>query len=181
MVSLNNTFNWYCVHALVKREHIAAANIELKVGVEVYCPRITYTKVTKMGKKRFTEALFPGYIFMRCENQKNFRHIMSMNGVKCIVKYGNHYPEIPASLIDSIKSAFGDDRVIVPDQQICPGDDVVVLNGPFSNFTAQVSQVSTGQNRVAMLMDMLGREIEVSMPIDSVFSKENSPRRALTL
>ena len=56
---------WFCLRTQTKREHIAAAILDRLDEVEVFCPRISQVKKTRAGKKRFVEAMFPGYIFGR--------------------------------------------------------------------------------------------------------------------
>ena len=54
---------WYCVQVGPKREHIAAANLQVEEGVEVFCPRIRYRKKTRRGVIWFVEAMFPCLLY----------------------------------------------------------------------------------------------------------------------
>ena len=54
---------WYVLRTRPKSEHIAANALAQRSGIEVYCPRLKFRKMTSRGKVTFTEALFPGYIF----------------------------------------------------------------------------------------------------------------------
>ena len=72
---------WYCVQTRPKSEHIAAAGLVRFEGVEVYCPRIRFQKVTKRGKVWFREALFPNYIFARFAVEQHLRLVGSSQAV----------------------------------------------------------------------------------------------------
>ena len=95
---------WYCLRTESKREHVAAANIRTQVEAEVYCPRVSYHKMTRRGKVRFTEAMFPGYIFVRCEILEAMRHLLAMGGVVSVVRYGSDIPAVPAEFVEELKA-----------------------------------------------------------------------------
>ena len=97
---------WYCLSTQSKREHIAATNIKQRAGLESFCPRIAYKKKTRRGIVRFVEPLFPNYIFVHCAIEDHLRHLLAMQGVKHIVKYGERIPHLPAEFIDELIGSF---------------------------------------------------------------------------
>ena len=64
---------WFCLRTQTKREHIAAAILSRMSALEVFCPRISQVKRTRTGKKRFVEAMFPGYIFAKFHYPTHYR------------------------------------------------------------------------------------------------------------
>ena len=44
---------WYCARTKPKHEHIAAANIITKLGLEVFNPRLRMERPTQLWKARF--------------------------------------------------------------------------------------------------------------------------------
>ena len=89
--------NWYCFQTLNKKEHVAAGHIRIRANSPVFCPRIRSLKLTKKGKRYFTEALFPGYIFVYISLPKDLRHILSMPGIRKVVSFGEHIPVVCSS------------------------------------------------------------------------------------
>lgn len=167
---------WYCLQMQPKREHIAARNIRSRVNLEVFCPRITYFKHTRRGKVRFTEALFPGYLFARCDISVSMRHLLAIQGVRAVVRYGQHIPIIPDSFISTLRSNLGGENKEVEDSAIIHGSEVVILEGPFKNLTAIVSGQVPARERVKLLLEFLGREISVKLPVESLLAKKQDPK-----
>jgi transcriptional antiterminator RfaH len=169
----NSDRAWYCLYTQPKREHIAAANIKSRTLEEVYCPRISFHKRTRQGKKRFTEALFPGYIFVNWPHHQGFRHLMAMPGVRNIVRAGEDYRPVPSVIIEALRVRLGGDYLDLPEPSLELGQDVVIIDGPFAEFTAKVCLLPDGRDRVAVLLDFLGREITINVSRNSIMCSEN--------
>lgn len=182
MISKLRTLNtppkiaWYCLQCLPKRERISAENIRSRIGIEVFCPRITYLKRTRRGKVRFTEALFPGYLFVRCDITVSLRHLLSMRGVKALLRYGTYIPTVPDNIISVLRTKLGGEHLEIERPAISAGSEVVILEGPFKNLTAIVSGQVPARERVQLLLEFLGQEITVDMPTQSLLAKKQEPK-----
>tara|TARA_R100000027_G_scaffold67340_1_gene65667 strand:+ start:33112 stop:33678 length:567 start_codon:yes stop_codon:yes gene_type:complete len=167
---------WYCLRSQTKKEHLAAAQIRHRVGIEVFAPRITFTKKTKRGKVRFTEALFPGYLFCRCNIQEHMRHLLSMPGIINIVRYGDRTPPIPDEFMAELKERIPSEKHESSDPIIEVGAPVTVVEGPFKDLQAVVSQVLSARDRVRILLEFLGRQAEIEVPSHAVFREDKTPK-----
>ena len=168
---------WYAIKAQTKREHIAAEAIRVRAALEVFCPRITYFKNTEQrGRIRFTEALFPGYIFVRCAISEQFRHLLAIGGVSGVVRYGDHFPTVPEAFIAELQDRLIGECREVDDPQLGEGSEVVVTDGPFADLRAIVSGLIPARERVAVLLDFLGRQIKVEVAADSVIAADPRAR-----
>ena len=96
---------WHCLRTQTKREHIAAALLDRLENVEVYCPRISQVKKTRSGKRRFTEALFPGYIFARFCFHTDSRQVVHSQGITRMVQLGERRV-IPEHIIADLKASL---------------------------------------------------------------------------
>lgn len=164
---------WYCFKALPKKEHIAAQLLSKVDNVEALCPRISYLKKTKRGKVRFVECLFPGYLFVRADLKDAYRHIRSIQGVRDIVSFGDRVPVLPDAFVADLKNRIGEENTrALPDPVIEAGQLVTVIEGPFKDLQAIVSGELSSQNRVALLLQFLGREMEISVPLESVIAEQ---------
>ncbi|MEM0966877.1 MAG: transcription termination/antitermination NusG family protein [Verrucomicrobiota bacterium] len=168
---------WYCLRCQTKKEHLAGAHIRSRVGIEVFAPRITFTKNTRKGKARFTEALFPGYLFAACTIDLHLRHLLSIPGVIGIVRYGNHVPPVPGEFIDELRSRIPNETFDSPDPIIEVGAAVTITEGPFKDLQAVVSEVLPARDRIRILLEFLGRQTEVEVSPDTVFPDEATPKR----
>ena len=168
---------WYCFRALPKREHIAASLLQTTDGLEALCPRISYVKKTRRGKVRFTESLFPGYVFVRADLAVSYRHIRSVQGIRDVVAFGDRIPRLPDDFIADIRTRFGaDSERELPQPVIGVGQDVIVTEGPFKDIQAIVSGELDGHQRVAILLDFLGRQMEISIPVEALEPGQRIPR-----
>ncbi len=180
MISLHLEVNseeaWYCLHTQPKREHIAAANIRSRVGLKVFCPRITYFKKTRRGRVRFTEALFPRYIFTCCEIGSRYRTLLSIPGVNSVVRYGHEFPRLPGAFIDHLKEQVPDECRESPEPALTIGSEVVVIDGPFKDIIAVVNGHLPALKRVSLLLEFLGRQINVDLPAHNIMVRNREPK-----
>lgn len=167
---------WYCLRSQTKKEHLAAAQIRARVDIEVFAPRITFSKKTKRGKVRFTEALFPGYLFCRCQIEENLRHLLSMPGIIGVVRYGNRIPPIPDEFIEELKARIPTEKHENADPVIEVGSPVTVVEGPLKNLQAVVTQVLGARERVRILLEFLGQQTEIEVSAHSVFREDKKPK-----
>ena len=154
---------WYAVKATPKREHFAAELLRRELGVEAFAPRIRYTKKTRRGKVKFTEALFPGYLFVHAELKATFRMILSVSGVSGLVRYGDRVPSVPEAFIEELRSRLPDETHEEPETAIREGQAVTILEGPFKNWDAIVSGVIPARERALLLVDFLGRTLQIEV------------------
>src|SRR5438132_8450972 len=106
--SVSFPMKWYCLRTQQKREHIAAAHVRCIEGVEVYCPRLRYEKMTRRGKLWFREALFPGYLFARMHLPDHQKLVTCAQGITGIVRFGLWPTVVPDSAIDDFRAYAGD-------------------------------------------------------------------------
>ena len=173
---------WYCFKALPKKEHIAAQLLKPYEGIESFCPRLAYMKNTRRGKVRFVECLFPGYVFLNADLKLHYRLIKATQGIKDVVSFGNRIPVMPEAFIEELKERLKDDDGGVPMVEapgIKPGMEVTILEGPLRNFSAIVSADLDAHQRVALLLDFLGRQMEVKLPQEDVLAKDHQPRKSV--
>ncbi len=155
--------SWFCVRAQPKHEHIAAAHLRNEPEVEVYLPRIRFRRSTRRGPVWFTEALFPGYLFARFDLAGGLRRFHYAPGVRGIVHFGEKWPTIPDATIEELRATAGDEEVRVVVEQFRPGETVLIAEGAFRGLSAVVNRVMPAKDRVAVLLEFLGRQTMVEL------------------
>jgi transcriptional antiterminator RfaH len=171
MTDTTESLEWHCLRTQTKREHIAAGMLSSHCKVEVFCPRVSQVKKTRTGKKRFTEALFPGYIFARFDYATQFRHIMHTQGVVHIVSNGDRRV-VPEAVIQTLKESLTEAIIEAPDLSLEEGAAVEILTGSLKGMDGMVLASLPAQKRVEILLDFLGREITVAVHPDDIILKE---------
>ncbi|MCU0784676.1 MAG: transcriptional activator RfaH [Verrucomicrobia bacterium] len=159
---------WFCLRAQPKHEHIAAAHLRKEPDLEVYLPRIRFKRSTRQGPVWFTEALFPSYLFARFDLAAGLRKVHHARGVRGVVHFGSQWPTIPDAVIDTLRATVGADQVHVIQEQLQPGEDVQISGGVFHGLRAVVTRVLPARQRVAVLLEFLGRQTTVELPTGAV-------------
>lgn len=167
--------SWYCIRTQPKHEHIAAARMQLLQDVEVFAPRLRFKRPTKRGLRWFVEAMFPGYIFGKFVLVLQHRQIQAVNGVSAIVHFGKQYAVMPARIIAELRQHAGSDAMVVIDSAVAAGDEVRVASGPFAGVSAIVTQALPGRERIRILLELLGQQVEAEVSRDGVVGKLQHP------
>lgn len=145
--------------------------------MQAFCPRIAYRKKTKRGVVRFVEPLFPNYIFVLCEIHQHLRHIMAMQGIRSVVKYGERIPSLTPDFIQELDQYFVEEIKEIADPDFEPGEQVVLAEGPFADLHAIVASYTPAQDRIRVLLDFLGRDITIEVPRGQVLRPDYEPKK----
>lgn len=157
---------WYCLRTQPKREHIAAGQLRLLAGVDVFAPRIRFRRRTARGKVWFDEALFPGYLFVRFNYAEMLRAVSSAVGVRGLVRFAGECAVVPNALIDALQS---DQTIVIADEpDVAAGDRAVVADGALCGLSAVIQQVMPGGERVRILLEIMGTAVMADVPVAAV-------------
>jgi len=167
---------WFVLKCKTKKEHIAAEHIRRRAELEVFCPRVSFRRKTRRGLVRFIEALFPGYIFVKCDLKEHKRHIQAMEGVIGVVHFGPHTPNLDDALVEELRSQCPDELRELPDPQFKAGDEVLVAEGPFREFKAIFQHYLPAKQRVQVLLDFLGRSLTIEVPAHTLVKEGYEPK-----
>ena len=159
---------WFALRSQPKHEHIAAGHLRQIPGVEVFLPRIRFRRKTRRGAVWVTEALFPNYLFGRFDWLTQLRRIHHVPGVAGVIHFGNRWPTIPDDVMAELHALFGADELHVVPEMPAVGDAVSVAGGVFHGLSAIVASVLPGRKRVQVLLDFLGRQTSVELPLEQV-------------
>jgi transcriptional antiterminator RfaH len=159
-----NDVAWFCIRSQQKHEQLAARQLAQIDDVEVFSPRVRFSRSTPYGPVLVTESLFPNYLFARFNWQTSLARIHYAPGVKHIVHFGDKWPTVPAEVIEELRANIGRQELLVIQDGFAPGDRVEFAGGAFHGLKAVVTQVMPARDRVAILMNFLGRQtmLEVS-------------------
>ena len=178
MTSMATTGNWFCLRSQPKHEHIAAAHLKKMEGIEVFLPRVRFQRATRQGKAWVTEALFPNYLFARFDWHNSLRQVQAARGVSGVVHFGERWPVVAEAVIADLQAAFGTEELHTISATLVPGDVVEIGEGAMRGLSAVVTRVLPSRQRVAVLMDFLGRQTTIEVPLNAII-KEGDVRVAI--
>jgi len=148
---------WYCARTKPKHEHIAAANVGKRLGLEVFHPRLCLKRATQRGAVRVVEPLFPCYIFIRCVLENCLDEMRHVPGISSLVHFGQKIPPVPESAIAELKQCFESEEYMIMEDGVVPGAEVRIADGVFMGFSGMVVRALSAGERIQILLDFLGR------------------------
>ncbi len=160
---------WYVAHTKAGAERLAESNL-IRQGFTTYLPRARLRKRSARGASMVTVPLFPRYIFIQLDLENApWRAVNSTFGVSRLVSFGERPAHLDPAVIDEIRGRERDDG-IVPISDIVPfkqGERVEITHGAFSDRTG-IFQCRSDKERVVVMLNLLGRDISVSVEQDAV-------------
>lgn len=159
---------WFVVQAQPNAEPKAVFHLN-RQGFETYLPR--YLKRRRHARRVDTVAapLFPRYLFVSIDmGVQRWRSIFSTVGVSRIVCNGEMPTAVPDQVIENLRAREHDGLVkldLRPSFRV--GDKVRLLDGAFADCLGLYEGLKDG-DRVALLLDLLGRKVRVTVDTDSV-------------
>ena len=160
---------WFVVQTQPNRESKASEHLR-RQGFEVYLPR--YLKRRSHARKIETVAapLFPGYLFVAIDMAtQRWRAIKSTIGVLRLVTNGDEPAPVSKAIINAMHQREDEKGFVKIDQTrvFNRGDKVRVLAGAFTD-TPGLFDGLADRERVAILLDLLGRKVRVILDADLV-------------
>jgi len=159
---------WFCLRAEPKREHLAATGLRRRFGIECLSPRLRFRKLTQRGPIWFVEAMFPGYLFVKFVYSTQHRAAESSHGVRGIVRFGDRLATLPANTVIALQSKAGAEEVVTIDSSLKIGQPVQLIEGPFQGLEVVVTQLLPAKERIRVLLEFLGRSLEMEVPAQKV-------------
>jgi transcriptional antiterminator RfaH len=160
---------WYAVYTQARMEKWARSNLWER-GFEVYLPQ--YRKERRHARKTdwVSAPLFPRYLFVDADPDAGHRRsISTAPGVISMVSFGERPSTVSDALIQDIKAredAAGHVKLVEPNT-LSPGDQVRLHSGAMADHIGLYERQGDGE-RVVILLNLLGREVRVKVPSDSI-------------
>jgi transcriptional antiterminator RfaH len=160
------TVRWYLIHTKPRREAVAEINLR-RQGYQVYYPRLLRpTRIRGRWVDRVA-SLFPRYLFLRLAvGGQSLAPVRSTMGVANIVRFGSDYTIVPDVVVENLRLRAEPETGLHRLQGYAPfeqGSNVRVVAGVFDGLEG-VFQRESSDERVVLLLKLLGRETLVQLP-----------------
>lgn len=153
--------NWFALYTKPRSEFKASQQLA-GVEVEHYLPKITRLKQWSDRKKKVTEPLIRGYIFIYVNEQERLVSVEQPSIVRCIFD-GGHPAAIPDWQIDNIRKMLSHKPEILVYNGIVSGTKVKIKNGPFKGIVGTVANNEAGKS-ISISIDLLNRSVIAKVP-----------------
>lgn len=160
--------NWYIVRTHARAEAKAVLNLE-RQGFSTYMPRYLKRRRHARRVEIVPAPLFPRYLFVAIDiASQRWRSIQSTFGVAQLVCNGDDPSAVSAAIVQELRQRE-DDRgfVQLARRGFARGEKVRVVEGVFSACLG-LFEGMTDNERVTVLLDLLGRKVRVIMDRDAV-------------
>jgi transcriptional antiterminator RfaH len=170
--------HWYCVRSKPKKERMAAGSVESLHGLDVFCPQIRFQRKTVRGPVWFQEAMFPGYFFARFDLFEMKRAVSYAPGVLNIPIFDGRIVPVPDAVIESLRADLDAESVVEAVEPLEVGEETTVLEGSMRGLKVKIIKLMPAQERVGVLMEMLGTLVEAEFPVDALEHRMKHPMAA---
>lgn len=159
---------WFIVQ--LKPNGIANALRNLhRQGFATFHPRQTATKRVRDRLVTREEPVFPGYLFVTFDvDTAPWRRINATLGVARLLTTPSLVPaRVPPAFMAALRRRCAEDGLVRPPDALAPGDIVRVVEGPFAETVSRIEALDR-DGRIAILMDVMGQAVRVSLSARSV-------------
>jgi len=165
--------NWYVVHTFSGFEHKAKAALEDRIKAlgkqdlfgEILVPAEKVVELVKGKKKTSSRKFFPGYILAQIElNEETWHIVKGTPKVTGFVGGGTHPPTVSDDEIKEITKQM-EEGAIKPKPRFIfsAGENIKVIDGPFSDFNGVVDEVRPEKGKLRVLISIFGRATPVEL------------------
>ena len=166
---MNDKKRWFVVRTHPNGEFKALAHI-LRQGFDGYLPR--YIKRRRHARKteNVQKPLFPGYLFVGMDPERaRWRVLNSTVGVSELICHSGQPAAVPDEVIDDIRRHEDESGYVILGEHagLQKGDRVRITEGSLSDQVG-IFDAPSDQQRVFMLLDLLGRQVRIKMPIGAL-------------
>ena len=160
---------WYVVHTHPNAERKAATHMT-RQGFLTYLPRYRKKRRHARRVEVVHAALFPRYLFVTIDmGTQRWRSINSTIGVRGLVCNGEEPAPVAGSVIDALRSREDEQGLIrlAARPQFKAGEKVRLIGAAFVDCLGLFEEMKDNE-RVSILLDLLGRKVRVFLDLDSV-------------
>ena len=154
---------WYLVQCKARQDERAEQHLQ-RQGYTCFRSTCKRERLLKGERRIISESLFPGYLFIQMSLQDSWSPLHSTRGVSRIVAFGGHPLPISDALVSELQKR---DHYPLVTTLLKPGDHVRINEGPFAELEA-VFLAMAGDERVILLMSLLHRMQQISLPLAGV-------------
>jgi len=151
---------WYVVYCQPRQEDRADFNLR-RQGFETWLPRLRRTRRHARRMDTRLVPLFPGYLFVSLDLERHpWRSINGTFGVRRILCTDERPSPVAKGFIESLRETVdAEGLVAVPKDTFKCGDRVRLVASPFADMIGTLARL-TDKDRVAVLLNVLGREVQ---------------------
>lgn len=157
--------HWFALYTKPRSEFNAEKQL-ISLGIQNFLPSVTKIRQWSDRKKKVTEPLFRGYIFIYSIEKERLQSLELTSIVRCICN-GSKPAVIPEWQMDSVRTILKFEKEVVVHDGLIPGRKVIIKSGPLKGMVGVVVNSERGKS-VAVSIDLLNRSVVTRLPDNSL-------------
>jgi transcriptional antiterminator RfaH len=160
---------WYVIHTHPKQEDRVSSNLQV-LGVSIVNPKIRDRRYSEylIAPTYVVKPLFPRYIFAQFCLKDLFHKVRYTRGVYRLVSFGDTPTTVEDEVIALIQSNLKSDGYAKIEEALCPGDRVIVKDGPLRNFAGIFERSMKDTDRIRILLETVSYQASIEIERDLV-------------
>ena len=144
---------WYVVHTHLKQEERANENLK-SWGVETLHAKLKTRRYNEFtgAPTNLTQPLFPRYLFAKFNAREQLPKIRFTRGVNNVVCFGENPAPVDEDIIDIIRARIDENGFVKENDELKPGDKVVISAGPLRSLIGIFEREIKGSDRISILL-----------------------------
>jgi len=167
----NSTKFWFALYTKPRSEFKAAEQLD-GVLIDYYLPTITSVKQWSDRRKKITEPIIRGYIFIKANERERLTALEQFSVVRCVTERGRP-AVIPEWQIDNLKKMLEYPGKFYERPGLTPGKKIKIKEGPFAGVTGTY-QENENDRTISVSIELLNRSVIAHLPQESVIEIINS-------
>lgn len=157
---------WYAAYTQPQTEARAAQQLRNQ-GFAVFLPLCRRLRRHARRSETVLRPLFPRYLFVALDAEhQRWRSVNGTRGIVHLVCQGDRPAAVPAGVVEALQ-ARADGTGAVPLDVLAVferGQRLEITEGPFAGLVGRYDSLTADQ-RVILLLELLGRSVEVAVPL----------------
>ncbi|MGH7831950.1 MAG: transcription termination/antitermination protein NusG [Candidatus Binatia bacterium] len=166
-LEIENGQRWYTIRTKPRKEGTVEKRLK-DLKLEVFLPWIRARRRIGTRHQWILEPLFPGYLFCHVDLLLAGKVARYSPGVKDFVRFGNRIPAVTEEVIHNLLARCPDGVAQIGPRPYRAGEALMIKEGPLSGLDVIFEREMRGVDRVAVLLDLLGRQTRLILRSEMV-------------
>lgn len=162
---------WYIIHTYVGHEDKVKNKLEQRIKsmdagnkiMRVEIPRENEIEIRSGQRRTVEKKMFPGYLLVQMAmDHESWKVVRETPGVTGFVGDGKEATPLEEYEADKILKQK-DEGVAQVKIRFKKGENVRVVDGPFTDFIGTVDEINMGKGKVKVMLTLFGRETSVEL------------------
>jgi transcriptional antiterminator RfaH len=159
---------WYVVYSKPHKEEVAHFHLRRK-GVEAFFPQLLLPHPST--KRQRVVPLFPNYLFVQLCAPEEYDYVRWSPGVRCFVSFNGTPTPVEEGIVAFLRQRANPEGILEARSSLTVGQEVRIIGGPFEGLIGILQDPPNARGRVRVLMELLGRQVKVEVPVQLVESQ----------